>query len=95
MPFVFYIITTITLIALGVICMIKNIKEGVIASCVGGAITAIIFVIHYIYYLTSTFFDKTGITFKDIFSYFLCIALTCIAFILIIFVMKFLGIKKR
>ena len=95
MPFEFYIIVIITLVILGGLCLFKNIKEGFMAACFGGVVTAIIFAIHYVYSLTSNFFDKTGLTFKDILSYILCIALTCLGFIGIIFTMKFLGIKKR
>lgn len=95
MPFEFYIIIGITLAALGILCFIKNIKEGVIASCAGGIICIIVFIIHYIYYITNNFFESTGISIKDIFSYILCIAITCLVFIGIILVIKFLGIKKR
>lgn len=95
MPYGFYIIICITLIILGIICFIKNIKEGIIAAIGGNVTLGGIFIIHYIYYITTGFFDKSGITFKDIISYLVCIAITIIAFLLIIFLIKFLGIKKK
>ncbi|MGL4991419.1 MAG: hypothetical protein ACRC57_09735 [Sarcina sp.] len=95
MPFEIYLIIAITILILGILCFLKNIKEGFIAACVGGGVVAIIFIIHYIYFVVTTFFKKTGIGVKDIFTYLLCIALTCLGFLTIIAIMKFLGIKKR
>ncbi|MGL4740171.1 MAG: hypothetical protein ACRC41_05115 [Sarcina sp.] len=95
MPYEFYIIICMTLIILGILCFIKNIKEGVVAAIGGNIALGGIFIIHYIYYITTGFFDKSGLTFKDIISYIVCIAITIIAFLLIIFLVKFLGIKKR
>lgn len=95
MPFDIYLIILLTLIALGILSLFKNIKEGFISSLVSGGILLIIFILHYIYYLINGFFSRTGITFKDILTWVICIAVTSISFILIIFFMKFWGIKKK
>lgn len=95
MPFDIYLIIFLTLVILGIVSLFKNIREGFLASLIGGGILFIIFLIHYIYYLINSFFSKTGITFRDILSWIICIAATSIGFILIIFFMKFLGIKKK
>ncbi|MGL5821840.1 MAG: hypothetical protein ACRCYE_09455 [Sarcina sp.] len=95
MPYEFYIIICITLIILGIICFVKNIKEGVLAAIGGNIALGVIFVVHYIYYITNNFFNKNGLTIKDVISYIVCIAVTIIKILLIIFLVKFLGIKKR
>ncbi|WP_297521597.1 hypothetical protein [uncultured Clostridium sp.] len=95
MPFEIYLIIGITLLILGVLSFVKQIKEGMFAAVIGGGICIVVFIIHYIYNLTSNFFETTGITMKDIFTYIICIAVTCIAFVIIIALIKFLGIKKR
>ncbi|MGL4761899.1 MAG: hypothetical protein ACRC6T_11765 [Sarcina sp.] len=95
MPFEIYLIIALTLVILGIVSFIKQIKEGVLASIVGGAGCAVIFIVHYICNATSNFFESTGITMKDILTYIICIAVTSLAFIAIIFLIKFLGIKKR
>ncbi|MGL5576999.1 MAG: hypothetical protein ACRDCW_15780, partial [Sarcina sp.] len=84
-----------TFLILSILSFIKKIKEGVLASSIGGGVCISIFIIHYIYHIINTFFANTGITLKDIFMYIIYIALTCLAFIIIILLIKFLGIKRR
>ena len=95
MPFDIYIVIILTLILLAIISVIKNMKEGVIACIFCGGITIIFFLIHYIYRTINNFFYKSGIDFKDIFLWIIYMALTCLVFLIIIFFIKFTGIKKR
>lgn len=95
MPFDIYIVIIATLILLAIISIIKNIKEGVIACIISGGITIIFFLIHYIYITINNFFHKSGISFKNIFLWIIYMALTCLVFLIIIFFIKFTGIKKR
>lgn len=95
MPYKVYLIIIITFIILGIVSFVKRIKEGILASSIGSGICIAVFVVHYVYHIINTFFADTGITLKDIFMYIIYIALTCLTFVAIVLLIKFLGIKKR
>ena len=95
MPYKIYLIVLITFLILGIISFLKQTKEGILAASIGGGICSISFIIHYLYYFFNKFLKDTGLTLKDIFMYIIYIAITCIVFLAIVMLIKFLGIKKR
>ncbi|WP_055070734.1 hypothetical protein [Clostridium massiliamazoniense] len=83
-----YVVLIITFILLGILSLFKGIKEGLIASVIGGVATVSIGFIHFIISKVNIFFGKYNITMKDFFTWLLTIALGMLIFVVLSFIIK-------
>lgn len=88
-----YIILIVTFALLGILSLLKGVKEGIIASGVAVVITAVIGLIHFIVSKVNGFFGKYQITMMDFFTWLFIIALGIIVFVALSFVIKLNGNK--
>lgn len=88
-----YIILIVTFALLGILSLLKGVKEGIIASGVAVVITAVIGLIHFIVSKVNGFLGKYQITMMDFFTWLFIIALGIIVFVTLSFIIKLNGNK--